>query len=217
MKLILQQFSHSLKGQCHKISEPRFIFHHPIPSRVLIHIMLRIRRAFRKPPLHLRFFRMYMYVMFAYIPTVFVFAKNFLKRGMRSDRRLREGFGGVIKVSAWSQWDRGNRFNAFRSLIETAESASAVIIGDRGRRSFHIEYLSANSKPFSEWRQPVNYRTLGRIVIFFFKPRVKNLVYFQPIHSEAKSLDWKICVWQIPVFRYGLLRRNRGYIEFETR
>jgi hypothetical protein len=25
-----------------------------------------------------------------------------------------------------------------------------------------------------------------------------------------------LSVWQIPVFRYGLLMKNRGYIEFET-
>jgi hypothetical protein len=34
---------------------------------------------------------------------------------------------------------------------------------------------------------------------------------------EATSLHWKISVfWQIPVFRYGLLIRNQGYIELET-
>jgi hypothetical protein len=34
--------------------------------------------------------------------------------------------------------------------------------------------------------------------------------------AEATSLDWKISVFgQIPVFRYSLLMRNRGYIDFE--
>jgi hypothetical protein len=35
------------------------------------------------------------------------------------------------------------------------------------------------------------------------------------LSPEETSLE-KLSVWQIPVFRYGLLMRNRGYIEFET-
>jgi hypothetical protein len=45
----------------------------------------------------------------------------------------------------------------------------------------------------------------------------KGHLFLQQLEStEATSLDWKICVWQIPVFSYGLLMRNWGYIEFET-
>jgi hypothetical protein len=38
------------------------------------------------------------------------------------------------------------------------------------------------------------------------------------VKPEATSLDLNLSVWQIPVFRYGLLNlmRNQGYIEFET-
>jgi hypothetical protein len=42
---------------------------------------------------------------------------------------------------------------------------------------------------------------------------------FKKIEKESRSDIFRpeyLSVWQIPVFRYSLLMRNRGYIEFET-
>jgi hypothetical protein len=38
---------------------------------------------------------------------------------------------------------------------------------------------------------------------------------FEDYRSDIFRLE-NLSVWQIPVFRYGLLIRNRGYIEFEN-
>jgi hypothetical protein len=41
------------------------------------------------------------------------------------------------------------------------------------------------------------------------------LSYIVPVLFFIFRLE-SLSVWPIPVFRYGLLMRNRGYIEFET-
>jgi hypothetical protein len=55
---------------------------------------------------------------------------------------------------------------------------------------------------------------------FLFTVLLKTSISDFQYCPEATSFDRNtvlyLSVWQVPVFRYGLLMRNRGYIKFET-
>jgi hypothetical protein len=58
--------------------------------------------------------------------------------------------------------------------------------------------------------------TANAVPVYQLNSRFTYIPVKHGISLRSIAVLENLSVWQIPVFRYGLLMRNQGYIEFET-